>query len=108
MSCGSDVKDVLTGSAECLCSSPLLTHLTPVSYASGAGSLASLREMEGWPESGEWRLIGEETPLNLSDLTDGQVAWYESDTEFWIIQRVENGFLWFHLLSVVGKRMNLA
>lgn len=104
MSCEFDVKDVRKGTANCLCPSTLLTHLPPLSYASGADSLSDLMVMKAWPKSKSWKLSGHpETVVYLSDLTDGQVAWFEDETEFWIVQKSENLFFWYHLLMVVGR-----
>lgn len=96
MSCELNIKDILEGTAKCLCLNTLLTGLTPESDASGAGSLSSLRKMKGWPQSEEWKLSRHpETTVSLSDLTDGQVAWFADSTQSWIIQKAGNVFCWY-------------
>lgn len=104
-----DVKDVRTGTANCLCPSTLLTHLKPLSAASGAGSLSDLIVMKAWPKSTDWKLSGDpETVVNLSDLTDSQVAWLEGDDQFWVVQKSGNLFYWYCLHEAIGRRMTQA
>jgi hypothetical protein len=102
-----DVKDIRTGAANGVCPTTLFDHLTPLSYASGTGSLSALVEMKEWPKSADWKLSGNpDTFVNLHDLSDGQVAWLEGNFTFWVVQKSGNLFYWYHLLTVSRQEDN--